>query len=321
MFLAETVLLALLVDALVGDPVALYRRVPHPVVLIGKLIEMGTTYLNRPQPDAGGGQLERFAAGLALTLATFAVAWTAGWAVRVALVPLAGVELGPLNLAVLAEAVLASALIAYRSLYDHVQAVARGLDRSLDDGRAAVAHLVGRDPQVLDRAGVARAATESAAENLSDAVVAPVLWYLALGLPGLCAYKAANTLDSMIGHPGERFEYFGKFAARLDDVLNFVPARLTALLLVAAAALVPGASARGALRIVWRDAGKHRSINAGWPEAAVCGALNLALAGPRRYASRLADDPWIGDDRCDLGTEDIRGTLKLYVVAVTMLAS
>lgn len=323
--LAETIVVALLVDAIVGDPRALYRRVPHPVALIGALIEKGTKRLNPPASPAGhpsteGGELKRFVAGCVLSLATLSMALAAGWAAHAGLERLPGVALGPFSLAELAEAVLVSALLAYRGLYDHVLAVARGLDRSLAEGRAAVAHLVGRDLEALDRAGVARAATESAAENLSDGVVAPVFWYLLGGLPGLCVYKAANTLDSMIGHRGEPFEHFGKFAARLDDVLNFVPARLTGLLLVMAALFVPGARARGAWMIMWRDARKHRSVNAGWPEAAVCGALNLSLAGPRSYGSRLEQEPWIGDRRRDLGTEDIRGALFLYVTAVTLLA-
>ena len=250
--LAQTIVLALLIDAVVGDPRALYRRVPHPVALIGALIEVGTKHLNPPVPSAGrlpdgGGELKRFAAGCVLSLATLSVALAAGWAAHTGFAQLPEAMFGPFSLAAVAEAALASTLIAYRSLYDHVLAVARGLEGGLAQGRAAVAHIVGRDVESLDRAGVARAATESAAENLSDGVVAPVFWYLLAGLPGLCVYKAVNTLDSMIGHHGEPFEHFGKFAARLDDALNFVPARLTGLLLVVAAVFVPGASARGGL--------------------------------------------------------------------------
>ena len=181
---------------------------------------------------------------------------------------------------------LASTLIAFRGLYDRVRAVAAALDQDLEKARAAVAHIVGRDPARLDAPGVARAAAESLAENFSDGVVAPMFWFALFGLPGLCAYKAVNTLDSMIGQRNPRFKRFGKAAARLDDAVNWVPARLAALLLVAAAGLLPEASAPGAWRAAWRDANQHRSPNAGWQEAALAGALGFALAGPARLSRR-----------------------------------
>jgi adenosylcobinamide-phosphate synthase len=199
--------------------------------------------------------------------------------------------------------------------------VAAALDRGLAEARLAVAHIVGRDPARLDAPGVARAAAESLAENFSDGVVAPVFWFALFGLPGLCAYKAVNTLDSMIGQRNPRYERFGKAAARLDDALNWVPARLACLLLVAAAAVLPGASAAGAWRTAWRDAGGHRSPNAGWQEAALAGALGFALAGPREYPDGPVEDAWMGDGRADLDAAALRAALRLYLVAGALLGT
>ena len=182
-------------------------------------------------------------------------------------------------------------------------------------------HIVGRDPERLDRAGVARAAVESAAENFSDAVVAPIFWCVLLGLPGLLAYKAINTLDSMIGRRDARYLWFGRAAARIDDAANWIPARISAALLAAAALLHPGADARNALRTVFRDARRHRSVNGGWPEAALAGALGFALAGPRRYDGYDVDDPWIGDGRRDLGAGDVLAALRLGDLAALLLGA
>lgn len=218
------------------------------------------------------------------------------------------------------EAVLASTLIAFRGLHDHVRAVAEALDLGLAEARTAVAHIVGRDPARLDAPGVARAAAESLAENFSDGVVAPLFWFALLGLPGLCAYKAVNTLDSMIGHRNPRYEKFGKAAARLDDALNWIPARLAGLLLVAAARLLPEARAGDAWRVVRRDAGKHHSPNAGWQEAALAGALGFRLAGPREYPDGPVDDAWMGDGHAELDAAALRAALRLYLVAGGMVA-
>ena len=219
------------------------------------------------------------------------------------------------------EAVAASVFIAYRGLHDHVGAVARGIDAGIEEARAAVAHVVGRDPASLDRPAVARAAIESTAENFADGVVAPLFWYVLLGLPGLFAYKAINTLDSMIGHRDSRYLQFGRIAARVDDAANWIPARLAAALLAGAALAVPGASARAAVRAVFRDARRHRSVNAGWPEAAMAGALGFALAGPRRYAGRTVEDAWMGEGRQDLAAADVRAALRLYACATALLAT
>ena len=201
---------------------------------------------------------------------------------------------------------LAASLPAQRSLAAHVRAVADGLDASLDEGRQAVAKIVGRNPAVLDEAGVARAAIESLAENFSDGVVAPILWTALGGLVGGALYKAINTADSMIGHKDDRYGAFGWAAARLDDLVNLPASRLAALWLILAAALTPGASARDAARAVWRDASRHRSPNAGWPEAAMAGALGLKLAGPRVYGETLVEDAFMGEGRREADAADIR---------------
>ncbi len=209
----------------------------------------------------------------------------------------------------------ASTLFASRSLYEHVRDVAVALDAGgLEAGRAAVSRIVGRDPETLDSHGVARAAIESLAENASDGVVAPVFWFAILGLPGLAAYKAINTADSMIGHRTPRHEAFGWASARLDDAVNLPASRLTAALF-AVAALCVNASPRGALRAVIRDARQHRSPNAGWPEGAMAGALGLKLAGPRYYGGVCVEDATMGDGRADATAGDIRRALVLSAAA------
>jgi adenosylcobinamide-phosphate synthase len=307
--LLQTLLLALLLDALLGDPRRLYNILPHPVALIGQLAEAGERWLNEPEIAARILVLR----GALLAAGVTLLAALVGGLIALLLNGLPG--------GWVIEGLLASTLIAFRGLYDHASAVGSGLDRGLAEGRAAVAQIVGRDPESLDEAGVARAAVESVAENFSDGVVAPVFWFLLLGLPGLAAYKAINTLDSMIGHRSARYLAFGRVAARLDDLVNLLPARLAGGLVVLAAALLPGTSARGAWRSMRRDAPKHRSPNAGWQEAAFAGALGFALAGPRRYGERVVEDHWMGDGRRDLAAADIRAALKLYLVAGAVLAS
>ena len=306
---ALIVVLALAIDGALGDPNRLYRVMPHPVVLIGRVTAWGDRKLNLP----GAAPLSLILRGGALTamvvLLASAIGSAASWFTQ-------SVPGGWLI-----EAVLASTLIAFRGLYDHVRAVADGLEVGLDQGRAAVSHIVGRDPESLDEGGVVRAAIESAAENFADGVVAPVFWYALLGLPGLAAYKAINTLDSMIGHRTERHTLFGRIAARLDDIVNWPPARLAGLIVTLAALLTPAASARRAAATMRRDAGRHRSPNAGWPEAAMAGALGFALAGPRRYGDHVVEDHWMGDGRRDLTAGDIRVALRLYAVSGAVLAA
>jgi adenosylcobinamide-phosphate synthase len=218
-------------------------------------------------------------------------------------------------------ALLATSCLSQKSLYDHVVAVADSLDSGgLAMGRVAVSRIVGRDPEALDRAAVCRAAIESLAENFSDGIVAPAFWTGVGGLAGGAAYKAANTADSMIGHRTPRHEAFGWAAARFDDWINLPASRLTALLIVLAAFLVRDADPRSAWQAVRRDARKHRSPNAGWPEAAMAGALGLALAGPRSYGGIVVDDVFMGEGgRRDVDSGDIRRALKLYRVADYLL--
>ena len=304
----HVVLAALLIDAATGDPPWLYRRVPHPVAMLGKLVELAERFLYTTSPH-----WLCVLAGTAIVVAVAGAGVAAGWSIDRFLVE-------RWTHGWVLEAVVASTLLAFRGLHDHAGAVARGLERSLDAGRDAVSHIVGRDPASLDEAGVARGAIESIAENFSDGVVAPLFWYALAGLPGLFAYKAVNTLDSMIGHRTERYRHFGTAAARLDDLVNWLPARLAGLYFVAAGFLLPGASGGGAWRVMIRDAGRHRSPNAGWQEAAVAGALGFALAGPRRYRHETVDDAWMGDGRARLDAGDIRRSLHLYITAGTLVA-
>lgn len=295
---------ALLIEAAAGYPGWLYRCAGHPVTWIGALI----SWLERRWNAPAYGAARRRALGVATVAALLAIAIVAGLAIAVhieALLPgIAGL---------LATALVASTLLAQRSLDDHVAAVASALEQhGVAGGRDAVAMIVGRDPESLDEAGVCRAAIESLAENFSDGVVAPAFWLCVAGLPGGLAYKAINTADSMIGHKSEQFRAFGWAAARTDDLINLPASRLAASWLVLAAALLPGCSAVRAAGAVWRDAGRHRSPNAGWPEAAMAGALGLRLAGPRRYGGDVVNDPWMGEGSADASAGDIRRALVLY---------
>jgi adenosylcobinamide-phosphate synthase len=218
------------------------------------------------------------------------------------------------------EAFIVAVLVAQRSLFEHVAAVSCGLlHQGLAGGRLAVGHIVGRDPYRLDAPGVARAAIESLAENFSDGVVAPAFWYLLLGLPGLFGYKMANTLDSMIGHKSERYRAFGWAAARFDDLLNLVPAPISGLLIAAAALFERPSAAWQSARIMLRDGRKHHSPNAGWPEAAMAGALGLMLAGPRHYDEGIVVDPFLGDGTPVATVTDINRALRVYFRACLLL--
>jgi adenosylcobinamide-phosphate synthase len=297
-------LAALAADAVVGEMRPVFARIGHPVQWLGALITALEGRLNRPQRSP---RARRVRGGLTVVLVV-GLAAILGWLV------LLYVRRYPWGAAV--EILIVTVLVAQRSLYDHVAAVANGLDKGgLAGGRLAVSRIVGRDPESLDAHGVARAGIESLAENFSDAVVAPCFWYVLFGLPGLMAYKAANTLDSMIAHRNERYLDFGRYAARLDTAMNFLPARLSALIVAAAAFVAPGAKPFKAVATAISDARKHRSVNAGWPEGAFAGALGLALAGPRRYGSELVDDPWIGKGRARATLEDMRRALWLFVAA------
>ncbi len=276
-------LVGLAIEALIGYPAPLYRAIGHPVTWMGRWLEILEARFNRPFLSFAA----RRALGVVALFLTLAPVALIAWAATRALV-----SCGAFGFAALA--LLAASLPAQRSLAAHVLAVAEGLDASLEEGRHAVAMIVGRNPKALDEAGVARAAIESLAENFSDGVVAPILWIALGGLIGGALYKAINTADSMIGHKDDRYAAFGWAAARLDDLVNLPASRLAALWLVLAAAVTPGASAWRAARTVWRDASLHRSPNAGWPEAAMAGALGLKLAGPRVYGRTLVDDAFMG---------------------------
>jgi len=288
--------IAMLIDRLFGYPDALFARIGHPVTWIGALIAWLDRTLNQPGRGRAWGVLALTAIIGATLLVTLPVAWLC--------------RTMPFGFVV--EGLLASSLIAQKSLRDHVLAVAKGLTHSLSEGRAKVAMIVGRDPETLDEAGVARAAIESLAESTSDGVVAPLFWLLLFGLPGIAVYKAVNTADSMIGHKTERHLMFGWASARFDDLLNLVPARLSALLVALAAVLAPGASPRAALATALSDARKHESPNAGWPEAAFAGALRFRLGGPRAYQGEVVDLPSFGTGRANLGAGDILSGLRLY---------
>jgi adenosylcobinamide-phosphate synthase len=301
-------LLALVLDAAVGGMGPVFRVLPHPIVLLGKLINWFDVKLNRahrPSVDraARGALTVIIVVGLAGALG-LGVQWLTmhhdfGWTV---------------------ELFLLTVLLAQRELYAAVRPVALALKfEGLESARTAVGHIVGRDPAFLDEHGVARAGIESLAENFSDGVVAPVFWYVLFGMPGLLIYKAVNTLDSQIGYRDEKYAAFGFTAARLDDVLNLIPARLAGLIISIAAIVSPSGKPARAFVTMWRDASKHKSPNAGWPEGAMAGALGLALAGPRRYARHVQDDPWIGESAPNATAKatagDMERALYLYVVA------
>ncbi len=294
-------LAALIVEALIGYPAPVYALIRHPVAWIGALIARLERGLNRPDQTNAA----RKKAGV-LTLVVVLGA-TGAAAILVS-------ALAPRNFfGFWLLAIVASSLMAQRSLHDHVAKVARALQcEGLEGGRREVAMIVGRDVAGLDVAGVSRAAVESLAENFSDGIVAPAFWTAMLGLPGGAMYKAANTADSMIGHRNARYEDFGWAAARFDDLVNLPASRLAAVWLALAAAISPGADARAAIRAVRRDAKNHRSPNAGWPEAAMAGALGFKLAGPRVYGGERIDDVYMGDGSPDLDAADIFRALALY---------
>ena len=300
--------LALIAEAALGYPDRLFRAIGHPVTWIGRLIAALDATFNDPAHSPA----RRKAAGVLAVVILVLAAGAPAWGVQIALGAGAGL---------VATALLASTLLAQRSLGQHVGAVATALEtHGLEAGREAVSLIVGRDPQALDEAAVCRVTIESLAENFSDGIVAPALWLAIGGLPGGAVYKAINTADSMIGHRTPRHQAFGWAAARLDDLVNLPASRLSALLVVAACPLVRGADAGAAWRAVRRDARRHRSPNAGWPEAAMAGALGLALAGPRAYGGVVVEDGHMGEGgRREATPADIRRALALYRAADALL--
>ena len=299
--------LALLIERVVGYPKPLHDKIGHPVEWIGTILKKLEALLYDPEAEPLQARLRGIVALLALLLI-----------VTVLAVLITGI-LSTFKIGWIIEALLATALIAQHSLYEHVSAVGKGLDTSLKEGRKAVAKIVGRDPAALDESGVVKGALESLAENASDGIVAPVLWYTLLGLPGIVAYKAINTADSMIGHKSERYIYFGWAAARLDDLINLPASRLTGLLFAAAAAWNDKERGKIAVQVMWRDAPKHQSPNAGWPESALAASLGVKFGGPRSYDGSHVDLPWMGEGREILNRDDIRKGLRLYGTAMTFL--
>ncbi len=299
--------LALLIERLFGYPKPLYEKIGHPVEWFGIILKKLEVLLYDPETEPLQARLRGVAALLALLLI---VAIPAVIATSI---------LSAFKFGWIIEALLATALIAQHSLYEHVNAVGKGLETSLSEGRKAVAKIVGRDPAALDESGVVKGALESLAENASDGIVAPVLWYALLGLPGIVAYKAINTADSMIGHKSERYIYFGWAAARLDDLINLPASRLTGFLFAAAAAWNDKDRGKIALQAMWRDAPKHQSPNAGWPESALAASLGVKFGGPRSYDGSRVNLPWMGEGREALNRDDIRKGLRLYGTAMTFL--
>ena len=281
---AALLAVALVLDAVLGEPDWLWKRLPHPAVLMGRAVSALDRVLNR-----GSGRVLKGALALAL-------------------LALGALTLGELlaRLGPVAEVLAAAVLLAQRALVQHVQAVADGLCNSLGEGRRMVARIVSRDTGAMDESQVARAAIESAAENLSDGVIAPAFWFLVLGTPGLVLYKVVNTADSMIGYRNARYESFGKAAARADDLMNLIPARLTGVLIAVFTGQVREWHAIAA------DARRHRSPNAGWPEAAAARALDVALAGPRSYDGQMRELPWVNPaGRRRIGAGEVAAAARL----------
>jgi adenosylcobinamide-phosphate synthase len=303
---ADLALIAVATEAIIGYPDAVYRLVGHPVTWIGRLIAWCDAAWNSPTLSFETRQLR----GVAALVLLLAVAVLSGLVITDVVA-----SLFPDIVSLLVCGVLASSLLAQRSLGAHVMAVATALERDgIEAGRQEVSQIVGRETKNLDEAAICRAAIESLAENFSDGVVAPLFWMVFAGLPGALAYKAINTADSMIGHKSERHLAFGWAAARCDDLVNLPASRLSALWLMLAAALL-GLSPGGALATVQRDARYHRSPNAGWPEAAMAGALGIRLSGPRIYDGVAVEERWVGEGRSELAARDIRLALRLYRTA------
>ncbi len=343
--------LALLVERFIGYPEPLYEKIGHPVEWMGRLISRLETEFNHHSPSpvlrsrgeagwekvpdrADEGSLPQVKRGphpafghlLPPLAGEGANLKMRGIVAVVLLLAVVGIPafivsrvLQNFSFGWIIEAVLATTLIAQHSMQEHVSAVARGLSSSLTEGRKAVSKIVGRDPNQLDKSAISRAALESLAENTSDGIVAPALWFSLLGLPGIAIYKAVNTADSMIGHKSERYLYFGWAAARLDDLINLPASRLSGLLFAAAAAWNNRQRGKAALQAMWRDASKHQSPNAGWPESALAASLGVKFGGPRRYDGELVNLPWMGEGREHLTRDDISKGLRLYGTAMTML--
>lgn len=303
-------LMALVLDYLIGDPDWLWSKIRHPVAVFGAAIKFFETRLNRQSLKPSSRKLNGCFAILALLILTFVV----GFYIHIFFLKLN-------FLGVILEALVASIFIAQKSLVDHVQNVAKAFQQhSLQQARKAVSMIVGRETENLDEGAVSRAAIESLAENSSDGVVAPIFWYLVLGLPGLVCYKMLNTADSMIGYKNARFKDFGWASARLDDIANFIPARLTVLIIIITLRVFSGkSSAINAFNVVARDARFHHSPNAGFPECAFAGGLGIRLLGPRIYDGTLVEEPFQNSNGKDALPADIDRSIKLFKQSMAVL--
>jgi len=300
-------LIALIMDWYFGEPEILWSRFPHPIVLFGKAVSFADKRLNKKE-DIEAKQYRKGALAISslLLVALFAALLLEDaieWIGR------AGTVL---------EVIIVFTLLAQKSLADHVGAVATGLkENGLEGGRKAVSMIVGRDPSKLDKSGVSRASIESLAENFSDGVVAPAFWYAVFGLPGIIVYKMINTADSMIAYRNEKYLWFGRVAAQIDDLANWVPARISAVLIAIGAGLLYGVRAfKNALIVTLKDSGLHRSPNAGWPEAAMAGGADISLGGPRVYPDEIVKQAYLNSaGKSDLGIKDIEQTIKIFALA------
>ncbi len=295
MLFVELMLLAFVLEIALGWPDKLFSVIKHPVVWVGSLI----TFLERRLNQPSSTHSQHYLKGVVTSVLVIGVSVVVALCISVVL---------PNNfMGWIIEAVVASSLLASRSLYTHVNATAIPLQAgNLSSARIALSHIVGRDTNALDESSIASAAIESLAENASDGIYAPLFWGLLLGLPGIAGYKAINTLDSMIGHRSERYLSFGRFAAKLDDVVNLIPARISALLI----AIVGGSLA--AFSNIVSDAAKHRSPNAGWPEGAMAQALQIRLSGPRVYNDKISDEPWLNPTGSYAQALDVERALRIY---------
>lgn len=300
-------LCALILDWTVGDPDVIWNKVPHPVVLFGKAISFADRKLNLEKFDAPQRMRNGALAICLLIILSIVVAFFLEWLLSF---------LGWFSIVV--EIVIVAILLAQKSLFLHVKQVAVELGSSgLKGGQAAVGKIVGRDPKLLDEEGVCRASIETLAENYSDGVLAPAFWYGVFGLPGIFAYKMINSADSMIGYKSNRYLHFGKAAAQIDDLANWLPARLSALVIALGALCSHGFnSAKNAVNICLQDAGLHRSPNAGWPESAMAGALDIALGGPRKYDHEIVQQAYLNaSGKRALGVPDIYKALSIFSYA------
>lgn len=304
--------LAIVFDRFLGDPDVIWRRIPHPVVLFGKAI----SYLDRELNREEWRDKDRFWAGWSAILFLILCAAVIGFFIY-----LLCLKLGWFGIVI--EALIASVFLAQKGLKRHVKAVFDAFrHQGLSGARKTVAMIVGRDPEKLDETGVSSAAIESLAENTSDGIVAPVFWFALFGLSGLFAYKMLNTADSMIGHLNERYRYFGYGTAKLDDIANYIPARLTALLVLLVIWITQGkAAVRHCRAVVLQDAGHHRSPNAGWPEAAFAAGLDIQLAGPRFYNGIEEQEPFLNQKGRPPARQDISRALRLFNKTMSLMAA